>query len=65
MVVEISLFCPFYEDKLWDVSPLKAENNVNGIGEVKRTEVYTLKNGSILAAQDAMVRKIVTDLAAP
>jgi hypothetical protein len=62
VVVEISLFCPFYEDKLWDVSPLKAENNVNGIGEVKRTEVYTLKNGSILAAQDAMVRKIVTDL---
>jgi hypothetical protein len=62
VVVEISLFCPFYEDKMWDMSPLKAENNINGIGEVKRTEVYTLKNEKILAAQEAMVRKIVTDL---
>jgi hypothetical protein len=62
VVVEISLFCPFYEDRLWDASPLKAVNNVNGIGGLSRTEVYTLKDSAILAVQDAMVRKVVTEL---
>ena len=62
VVVEISLFCPFYEEKLWDMSPLKVTNNVNGIGGMSRTEVYTLKDSAILAVQDAMARKIVTDL---
>jgi hypothetical protein len=62
VVVEISLFCPFYEDKLWEISPLKGKNNINRVGEVSRTEVYTLKNRGLLAVQEAMVRKIVTEL---
>ena len=62
VVVEISLFCPFYEDELWDISPLKAKNNINRVGEVSRTEVYTLKSRGLLAVQEAMVRKIVTEL---
>ena len=62
VVVELVLFCPFYKDAMWDLSPMNAANNVNGVGKIKRTSAYTLKNGKLLAAQDAMVRKIVAEL---
>jgi hypothetical protein len=62
VVVELVLFCPFYEDSMWDLSPMNARNNVNGIGGMPRTEVYTLKHPDLLAVQDAMVRQIVTTL---
>jgi hypothetical protein len=32
IVVELVLFCPLYEDSLWDVSPMNAKNNSNGVG---------------------------------
>ena len=59
VVVELVLFCPFYEDGMWKLSPMNAANNINGIGKMKRTEVYTLKYPKLLAVQDAMVRRIV------
>ena len=59
VVVELVLFCPFYEDGMWRLSPMNAANNINGIGKMKRTEVYTLKYPRLLAIQDAMVRRIV------
>ena len=49
VIVEINLFCPFYEDAQWQISPQNPANNVNGIGNVGRTNVYTLdKNGGLL-----------------
>jgi hypothetical protein len=63
IVVEMNLFCPFYEESQWKLSPQNAANNVNGIGNVGRTNVYTLdKHGGLLAVHEAMVRKIVTEL---
>jgi len=62
IVVELTLFCPFYEDSMWDISPFKAGNNVNGIGDVPRAEAYTLKRKDLLAVQEATVRKIVQEL---
>ena len=62
VVVELVLFCPFYKDDMWKLSPMNAANNVNGIGNMKRTDAYTLKHPKLLAVQDAMVRKIVTEL---
>lgn len=41
---------------------MNAANNVNDIGKMKRTEVYTLEHRKLLAVQDAMVRKIVEEL---
>ena len=43
IVVEISLFCPMYEELQWSLSPMSAANNINGIGAVARTGVYTLE----------------------
>lgn len=63
VVVEMNLFCPMYEETMWKISPQNAINNVNGIGTVPRTNIYTLdKHGGLLAVQEAMTRKIVTEL---
>ncbi len=59
VVVELVLFCPFYEQELWDVNPMNAKNNVNGIGECLREEVYTLKHPELLKRQLAFVREVV------
>ena len=62
VVVELVLFCPYYGDREWALSPLNARNNVNGIGNVPRTEVLTMKHKNLVSVQEAMVRKIVTEL---
>jgi hypothetical protein len=62
VVVEVVLFCTFYNDSMWDLSPLNASNNINGIGRIVRQDVFTLKDKRLTAVQDAMVRKIVEEL---
>ena len=63
IIIELALFCPFYEDPQWNLSPLNANNNINGVGTVVRTDVYTLdKNGGLLAVQETLVRKILNEL---
>lgn len=63
VVVEMNLFCPNYEEILWQVNPMNAANNVNHIGACPANEAYTLHHPDLLATQDAMVRKIVAELA--
>ena len=62
VVVELVLFCPFYKDDMWKLSPMNAVNNINNIGKMERTEAYTLSHPRLLAVQDKMVRRIVKEL---
>jgi hypothetical protein len=63
IVVELALFCPFYKDSMWKLSPLNEANNVNGVGKIERTSVYDRKkNGRLQAFQEALVKKLVTEL---
>ena len=62
VVVELVLFCTFYEDVLWDICPLNARNNVNGVGKVGREQACTLKEQALVDAQLAFVRKVVAEL---
>ncbi|MGK2863018.1 MAG: cellulase family glycosylhydrolase [Chitinophagaceae bacterium] len=63
VIIELALFCPFYDDTQWILSPMNSINNVNGLGSVLRTDVYTLdKNGGLLKIQETLVRKIVNEL---
>ena len=63
VIVEMNLFCPFYEEKQWALSPQNARNNVNNVGDVPRTNVYTLdKHGGLLAIHEALTKKIITEL---
>ena len=65
VVVEMNLFCPFYDEAQWLLSPQNAANNVNGLGTIARTNVYTLdKHGGLLAVHEQLTRKIVTELKA-
>lgn len=63
IVIELTLFCPMYEDKQWNLSPMNARNNVNGVGGIGRLDVHTLdRHGGLLAVQEALTRKLVTEL---
>jgi len=63
VIVELALFCPFYEDAQWEISPMNAGNNINKAGKVRREDVYTMdKNGGLIDVHENLVRKIVTAL---
>ncbi|MEZ5397646.1 MAG: hypothetical protein R2724_33395, partial [Bryobacterales bacterium] len=62
IVVELTLFCPYYNDTMWKVSPFNAANNVNGVGDVDRVDALTLKSAPLVEAQKAVARKIVSEL---
>ena len=63
IIIELSLFCPFYEEIQWSLSPMNAINNVTGVGSIDRNNVYTLdKNDGLLAIQENLVIKIVNEL---
>ncbi|MCI0540532.1 MAG: hypothetical protein L0Z50_35475 [Verrucomicrobiales bacterium] len=66
IVVEFVLFCIFYgevgDETFWKLSPLKAGNNVQGIGTVPHQQALALKDPELTAVQEAFVRKIVAEL---
>lgn len=62
VVVELVLFCTFYDNNLWNVSPMNARNNVNDVEKVGHKDVFTTKNTKLLAYHDAFVHKVVTEL---
>jgi len=63
IVVELTLFCPMYEETQWNLSPMNGRNNVNDVGNVGRLDVHTLdRHGGLLAIQEALTRKLVTEL---
>lgn len=63
VIVEFTLFCPFYGDEQWALSPMNGRNNVNDLDIMPRTDVYTLnKSRGLLAVQEKLVRKIVSEL---
>ncbi len=63
IVVELVLFCPFYQDSMWKLSPMNAANNVNGIGKIPRDAAYSRhKNGNLQATQEALVKKLAAEL---
>ena len=62
IVVEIHFFWSYYREDIWDLSPLKASNNINGIGKGDRESPYNLSDPAVTEVQIAMVRKYVSEL---
>lgn len=62
VVVELTLFCNWYDDNQWHLSPLFAPNNVNGVGDRDHKKVNSLQNGDVLKYQEAVVRKVVAEV---
>ena len=62
VIVEVTLFTTYYNDTHWNLSPLNAKNNLQGIGKVKSTEVLTLTEPELVRVQEAFVKKVVQEL---
>ena len=63
IVVELDLFSNFYDTIQWKLSPLNSINNINGIGDIRdHKEILSLRHPEILAVQEKMVRKIISEL---
>ncbi len=62
IVVELTLFCPMYNEELWKVCPMYVANNVNGVGNCPREEAFALKHQSLTDIQVAVTQKIVREL---
>lgn len=63
--MELTFFGNQYGDGLWENSPLHPGNNIQGIGpsgEGSWREFQTKNDSRLLTYQEAMVRKIVTEL---
>jgi hypothetical protein len=63
IIVELTLLSNSYAPEVWALNPLRAENNVQGIGAIEWPEYTSLQNGDVLAYQLAHVRKIVQETA--
>jgi len=61
IAVEVVMFSAYYRGG-WAGSPMNAANNVNGVGALTKEQANTLDNGSLKAAQERVVRKIVREL---
>ncbi|MFN7922715.1 MAG: cellulase family glycosylhydrolase [Bryobacteraceae bacterium] len=62
IVVELTLFCVFYQDRMWELSPLNSINNVNGVGSAPRGEALSMKHPDLVAVQEEFVRKVASEL---
>jgi len=62
IVVELVFFCFWYNQPLWDYSPLHPANNVQGIGPTDKELVFDLSSTAMIAVQTELVRKLVTVL---
>jgi len=63
IVVELDLFSNFYDTLQWKLSPLNSINNINGIGTIKdHKEILSLRHPDVLAEQEKMVNKIISEL---
>jgi hypothetical protein len=62
VVAEITLFSAYYGGG-WELSALHPDNNVNGTPRLPKERVQTLDNDGLIARQEALVRKLVAELA--
>lgn len=61
IVVELTLFSNTYGDGVWALNPLRAENNLQGVGKVPWYEYNTLHNQPVVNRQLAYAAKIIQE----
>jgi len=62
IIIQVTLFCTYYRDEMWEASPYHPSNNINSTPEMPRTEVLTLGHPALLRYQETFVRRMVTEL---
>jgi Family of unknown function (DUF6298) len=62
IVVEVTLFSNTYADTVWALNPLRAANNLSGVGDVPWTDYNTLREPGLVERQKAYVRRVVAEI---
>lgn len=62
IVVEVVLLSNTYAAHIWELNPLHAKNNVNGLPEIVWPEYMCQRHPAVFARQAAHVRRIVAEL---
>jgi hypothetical protein len=62
IVVEVTLFSNTYAEQIWALNPLRADNNVNGVGEVEWQDYTSLRDPALVERQRAYVERVVGEL---
>jgi hypothetical protein len=62
IIVEVTLFSNTYADEIWALNPLRAANNVNGIGRVEWPDYTSLVDAALVERQREYVRRVVRAL---
>ena len=63
IVVELTVFSNTYNNEVWSLNPLRAENNKQHVGAVDWEEYLSLKNPELVRRQSAYARKIIQETA--
>ena len=61
IVVELVLFSNTYSANIWELNPLRAENNKQGMGKVEWSDYTSLRERALVDRQFTYVRKIVQE----
>jgi hypothetical protein len=61
IVVELTVFSNAYSPETWALNPLRAENNLQHVGQVDWQEYLTLKDKELVSRQKAYARKIIEE----
>ncbi len=62
IAIELTLFCVQYSDPQWRTTPFNPANNRQGVGPANRYDVTRLVDANLVAAQEAVVRRIVREM---
>lgn len=62
IIVEISIFCPFYHEGLWDICPMNGKNNINGVGNIDSLSFHRLTDSATVRAQENYVAHLLCTL---
>jgi len=63
VVIEFNMNYVMYgEDLGWILNPMNIRNNINGVGSIPFNLVNTISDRGVLASQDSLLRKTVTEL---
>ncbi|MDE0098620.1 MAG: cellulase family glycosylhydrolase, partial [Truepera sp.] len=62
VIVELTLFSNTYHQAVWNLNPLNAVNNINGVGTIARQDYLSLRDSVLHERQLDYVRKIVREV---
>lgn len=61
VIVELTLFSNSYWDGVWELNPLNARNNVNGVGSIAWQDYNSMRDPALFERQKAFARKVVQE----